>query len=131
MPIISQRVVDLFTQEKFTGWKTYPVTVFDKKREGPVAGEAFYGLAVYGRGGPQNLDVGVKKFLSKKDGSKTLLGMRGLYFHSEQWDRSDIFLVNDTWHLLVRRKVLDAMKRAKIIGWIEEELDDVGFGSVT
>jgi hypothetical protein len=50
MPIVSQRVVDLFTQEKFTGWRTYPVRVFDKKGA-PLVGESFFGLTVHGRGG--------------------------------------------------------------------------------
>lgn len=123
IPIVSQHVVDLFTQKGFTGWKTYPVEIFEKSGE-PIR-EQFFGLAIHGRGGPADLSQGVVKWTDEDEGVRVPLQLNGLYFDLSKWDKSDIFLLNGSIRTLASRQVIEAFTAAKFKGWYCTELSDV------
>ena len=80
--IISDRTVNLLEDNHITGWKTFPVEIYDKKGN-LISG--YQGFSVTGRGG------------STKDGK----------YKISQWDGSDIFMIgNGMHHVIERVKIL-------------------------
>ncbi len=107
---VHQRVVDLLSQHNFKGWDVYPVEVYGRKGE-PVPD--YYGFAITGRGG--EVDISRSQLITKPaptERGRPYQVYRGVYFHPEQWDGSDLFFVNG--HRVVRDTVVKAFKRAKI-----------------
>lgn len=107
---IHQRVVEVLSEHNFTGRATYPVDVYGRKGE-PIPD--YHGFAVTGRGGKR--DISRSKLITKPppvEGGQPYQVYLGLYFHPEQWDGSDIFLVDNS--CVVCETVVKAFKRAKI-----------------
>ena len=75
--LISKHLEEFFLENGFTGWKTYPVRVFN---EGELVESPFYrGLSITGRGGY------VVNEKTKRKRKRT--------YDTSQWDGSDFFLV--------------------------------------
>lgn len=107
---VHQRVVDVLTRDGFKGWSVYPVEVRDRKGE-PVPD--YYGFAINGRGG--EVDISRSQLITKPaptEQGRPYQVYRGMYFHPERWDGSDLFFVDG--HRVVRDAVVKAFKRAKI-----------------
>jgi len=110
--VISQRLVDVMTTERFTGWDTCEVDVYDRQRQRLTG---YYGLAITGRAGDQDLmrgDVVDKPPPAPRGRSYQVL--RGLYFQNDAWDGSDFSTVDRTAKLVASARVVDAFKRARI-----------------
>jgi hypothetical protein len=122
--VISKRVYDLLQSNKITGWKIYPVEVFDRKGQ-PLPG--YYGFSIIGkecrrdRTRSQRL---TKQIVPQGDPFEYY---KGLYFFDEDWDGSDIFLVQNNI-MVVTEKVLNLFKKNKVtnvefIPLVEVEMD--------
>lgn len=118
--IVRTTVVELLRTHEFTGWKTFPVEVYDRKGQNI---QGYVGLAIYGRCGP--IDNSQSEVISHKyrpGGSPVL---RGLYFDPSSWDRSDLFMTstNTAW-VFVRDSVKIALERAKVTNITYRELTE-------
>lgn len=76
--IISNRTVKLLEENHVTGWKTYPVEIYDKKGN-LISG--YQGFSVTGRGG----------------------SMKENKWRRSDWDGSDIFIIGNIGHYVTER----------------------------
>lgn len=86
---LSDRVIESFVANGFTGWATYPVELFGSDRQ-IIAG--YQGLAVTGRCGPID-DARSAPYIAPPPvpEGESSRWWRGLYFDEASWDGSDIF----------------------------------------
>lgn len=118
--IVRNTVVELFRAHEFTGWKTFPVEVYDRKGQNLPG---YVGLAVYGRCGPiDNAQSEVIPHKYRPSGSPVL---RGLYFDPSSWDGSDFFMTSTTTWVFVRDSVKVALERAKVTNIAYRKLTEV------
>ena len=94
--LISERLKALLEENGITGWKSYPVEIYDRKGE-LVTG--YHGFSITGRGGS----------VRYKDPEK----QEGGIYDSSQWDGSDFFRVKP-YYTLVTARVKALMKDNKI-----------------
>ena len=113
--LVSNRVIELLRENTITGWKNYPISLFDKK--GNVI-EGYSGFSVVGKGGKftQFWDYGYVV-----ESNKSYVKSRGIYDIS-QWDGSDIFLVHD--YIVITGRVMKLMKSIKVTAVEYERLSD-------
>ena len=110
--LVSNRVVDLFARNEFTGWSVYPVEIYGHKGERLLG---YHGLSVTGRAGP--LDSSLSEpwmFPAPTPQGKPHKGLKGLYFQPETWDGSDIFCPEGTAYKVVTERVKKAIEQNEI-----------------
>jgi hypothetical protein len=109
---ISQRLVDILFEHKFTGWGTFPVEVYDRK-----------GVSLAGYSG-----FSIKSYAGKQDFSRCTIIMKppvpgfslppvrfyiGTFFNETKWDGSDIFRIQHAV-MIVRKRVMQEFKKNRI-----------------
>ena len=109
--LISDKMLRVLEENKITGWETYPVKVYDKKGNEV---EGYHGFSITGRSGPVNYDNSeiIKKQLAPKGPPSKYY--KGLYFGYEEWDGSDFFITKGSFHIIVTKKVVQAVKKAQL-----------------
>jgi len=93
--LISDRVRDLLGKELITGWKPFPIILFDKQGE-EIKG--YNGFTVTGRSGSvcfsidrKDIPIGeMKKYV---------------FWNNQQWDGSDIFLIKPNYMVCTQRVI--------------------------
>ena len=119
---VSARVVSLLADNGVTGWVTYPVELYDR-RKNPIPD--YSGLAVLGP-------------IYRRDRSRSEIVMKpapvpggcghevykGLYFDESQWDGADMFRVANAG-IVVTEKIYRLFKRAKISNVLFTPLTEV------
>ena len=96
---VSGRLVRLLKENGITGWSTYPVQVYDRKG---VFLPDYHGFAVTGGMCAQDFDRSVP-FEKKMPSGRLSTYYRGLYFHENQWDGSDLFWLGVGTPVVVNR----------------------------
>jgi len=110
--LVSDRFVGVL--EGFSGWRAYPVEVYDKDGE-LVPG--YHGLAMTGRCGPIDDDLSPVMVLPPPvPQGKAMPHRIGIRFWPETWDGSDLFMPEGRGWVLVTQEVRDALTAAKITG---------------
>lgn len=124
-PIMSERVRGLLQEDGVTGWKPYPVRVFD------MAGKeipGYYGLGVTGRcGGRFGFDRRESALIYKASANgKPMPWFQSLHFAVSSWDGSDIFMDQEgsSW-ILVTDKVAKLFKRGKVSNCDLQDIESV------
>ena len=84
--IVSGRLTALFRERGLTGWRTFPVRLFD--RNDVRIKEDYCGLGITGRAGRLDTKRSVTEWFVRSDGTKSILSMKGLYFDVRKWDGS-------------------------------------------
>lgn len=104
--LISDRLKQLLFDNNITGWKSYPIRMYDK-RGNEVYG--YSGFSVTGRCG------GTLEYRTDKvcyaNGYRFF---EGLSFDIAQWDGSDIFMVNGNRSIIITKLVYKLFKAHKI-----------------
>ena len=104
--LISDRLKQLLCDNNITGWKSYPIRMYDK-RGNEVYG--YSGFSVTGRCG------GTLEYRTDKvcyaNGYRFF---EGLSFDIAQWDGSDIFMVNGNRSIIITKLVYKLFKAHKI-----------------
>ncbi len=124
--VMSQRLIDLFTEHRFTGWATYPVEVYNKK---DTRLPGYHGFAVTGRAGGQDCRRGsvINKPPIVSNGSPFQV-LRGFYFEEDIWDGSDFCVTSGSLPIIVTKRVVKVLTEAKIrnvefTNLLEREID--------
>jgi len=119
---ISRRVFDLLNQNKVTGWKTYPVKVFNWKQE---VLSSYFGFAIKSWAGAEDINRSqiITKLPPTPEG-KPYRVYKGIYFDEKLWDGSDIFRINGAI-IAVTNKVQQIFKRDKVTNIRFEPLSEV------
>jgi hypothetical protein len=108
--LLSNRVIDLFINQKFIGWKTFPVEVYGKNGE---TVEGYHGFSVTGRCGPPVWPKEKIVCPPLVPNGPTYEAFVGMSFDPASWDGSDIFCPNETcWHIITPR-VAELVKKTK------------------
>ncbi len=120
--LISDKMLRVLKENKITGWKTYPVKVYDKKGNEV---EDYHGFSITGRSGPINYDKSeiIEKQLAPEGPPSKYY--KGRYFGYEKWDGSDFFIPEGTFYIIVTKKVVQAFKKAKLTNIRFECLTDI------
>ena len=124
--IVSSRVVSLLHTSKLTGWKTYPVVVFDKQgRKRP----GYVGLAVIGRCG--RIKLAKSHVIVQKYPAGYFPHFIGHFFDTSSWDGSD-FCVDrpdsrgkSSMTRIVTEEVVALLQRNRISNVLCERLTEV------
>ena len=123
LKLLSNRVFDLFQENQFTGWATYPIDLYSKKNE-RITG--YQGFSVPGRCGK------IDESLSKREwrGPAVPGGARykvwvGVYFDLNTWDGSDIFVPASSGLVIVTERVKTAIEKAKLKNISFERLTEI------
>lgn len=111
--IISDRIRELFVSCNFTGWKTYPISLYGK---GGNLIDGYHGFAVTGRVG--EIDFSRSKIVSIPPivvGKPNIVKM-GIYFDESSWDGNDFFF---TMGISVTGRVVEALQKLtpKVKNW--------------
>ncbi len=109
--LLSGRVKDLLEEHGISGWKSYPVCLYDKFGK-PV--EGYSALGVTGRCGPADPAKALKRLRVYPSG---FIGYEyyGNYFDPESWDGSDIFVADGEGPgICVTERVKKLLKKKKI-----------------
>jgi len=119
--LLSDRMLDLFLTEGFTGWSTYDVKLFSKNHK-TIPG--YSGLVVKGRCGP--IDDSLSRKVAKKFPARISTVWKGLYFDPSTWDGSDFFMPegNNGWIIIVE-KVKRALEKFRFKNAVCISLDEV------
>jgi len=108
--LFSDKTLEIFEKNKITGWKTYPVEVHD--RDGNLL-PGYHGFSVIGK--ECRRDRSRSQIITKQavPGGEPFEVYKGLYFFEEDWDGSDIFLVQNNM-IVVTEKVRNLFKKNKV-----------------
>ncbi len=103
--LISDRFKSLLEGNGITGWKSYPIEVYDKKGN-PILG--YSGFSITGRGGEMEgaRSPKWKEICDSRQRPR---------YHPKQWDGSDIFRI-DPAYLVISKKLRDILIESKITG---------------
>lgn len=114
--LISDRFRSILNESGLTGWKSYPILLYDKKG-GRIDG--YNGFSITGRAGNMH----------KFDTPPIELGYSpksaGYYFKFDAWDGSDIFRVFPH-HIIITRKFAEILISHKVSGIDIDLLTDYG-----
>ena len=109
--LISDRVKAILETNGFTGWKSYPIRLYDKKGN-PISG--YSGFTVTGRGG--------RVFYAINKGWDYSVQLQPCW-NPAWWDGSDFFGFDNTLQIIVTERVRTVLKNNKV--------DAVDFKSLT
>ena len=100
--LISERLKSILEENQFTGWKSYPIELYDKKGN-PVSG--YSGFSVTGHGG--------RVYYPFNKGWDSV-GIDYLGWNPAGWDGSDFFGLDNTRQRLVTEKVMHVLKKNRV-----------------
>ncbi len=119
--LISDRLKKVLEDNNITGWKCYPIIIYDKK--GNLV-EGYNGFSVTGRSGEMLYDTpsGETDNFSTWQRSKGV----GRHFNINTWDGTDIFNPINTNMIIVTEKVINLLKEHHITACTYVKLPDYG-----
>lgn len=106
--VISDRMKLVLEENGFTGWKTYPVQLYDKKKN-LISG--YSGFTVTGKGG--------RVYYPLNEAWVPVLG-----WNPACWDGSDFFHFENTRHIIITERVMKVLKKHKIDAIDMKPLED-------
>ena len=112
LDLISSRIVTLFADHGFTGWKVYPAEI--RLRSGVVHRDHSL-LVVTGRCGPiDDSKAPIRRRRQTDKGGSTERVWVGLHFDPATWDGSDLFVPQGSGFVIVTKPVRDCLVEAKV-----------------
>lgn len=109
--IISGKFKQVLEENNLTGWKTYPITIFDRK-DTEIKG--YYGFSITGRCGPidcSKSQIVEKQLVPNAPFAKYLVGQ---YVGLDTWDGSDFFLSEGNFSTIVSNRASTVIKENKL-----------------
>lgn len=109
--LISDNLKEILEKHKLTGWKTYPVKIYDKNSK-EIKG--YHGFSITGRCGP--IDY-AKSEISKKQSvpnGPISKYYKGLNVGLSEWDNSDLFIPKGCFNTIMTEKTTDILRENKI-----------------
>lgn len=106
--VVSDKMINLLCDNNITGWKTFPIEVYDMK-ENYIGG--YNGLSIIGR--CNCLDL---RQLIKTGRESISFGpeYKGYPLDIETWDGNDIFALKNSLDIFVTQRLKKCMQKAKI-----------------
>ena len=120
--LISDRFKVILEESGITGWKSYPIALFDKKGN-PVNG--YNGFSITGRAGK------MQKYDQLPLECGYSVDADGYYFDINTWDGSDLFNTEGSWHIIASERFIKVLVDNKITACDYCRLTDYGDWSKT
>lgn len=115
--LISDRFKVILEESGITGWKSYPIALFDKKGN-PVNG--YNGFSITGRAGK------MQKYDQLPLECGYSVDADGYYFDINTWDGSDLFNTEGSWHIIASERFIKVLVDNKITACDYCRLTDYG-----
>lgn len=117
--LISDRLKLILEENRLTGWKTFPIILYDKKNN-QILG--YHGFSVIGRCGSTNFEK--SKIVEKQlvPSGPICKYYRGIFI--DRWDGTDFFSPEKKYHTFVTQKVAGLLKKNKITNLRLENSDE-------
>jgi hypothetical protein len=109
--LISKKMVNIMTENKFTGWKLFDIEIYDKENN-LVPG--YYGLSAIGRCGPQDYTKCKTIFKQYIENGPIVERYKEFHFDIDTWDGSDFFFPENYLGFTVTERVKIAFEKAKL-----------------
>lgn len=109
--LISDRFKSILEQNNLTGWKTFPIKLYDKKGD-EILG--YSGFSIIGRCGPisyENAEIIEKR---RVPNGPLVKRYKGENIDEDRWDGSDFFMPPETFQMFITKKAADILKKEKI-----------------
>lgn len=120
--LISDWMKTVLESNNLTGWKCFPITLFDKKGN-EIQG--YNGLSVKGRCGP--IDFSKSEVVYKRvvpEGPITKY-YKGKFIGLDEWDGSDFFLPKNNYGTIVTRRAAEVIKSNKLTNVCLKNLTEI------
>jgi hypothetical protein len=120
--LISDHLKEILQENNLTGWKIFPIILYDKKKQ-EIAG--YNGFSTVGRCGPinrQKSEIIEKRFVPT---GPIVKFYKGLYIGLDQWDGTDFFIPDQTYGTIITERAANVLQRNKITNVRLENLADV------
>jgi hypothetical protein len=107
--LISDRMKCLLEENHLTGWKTFPIKLYDKKNN-EISG--YYGFSITGQCAP--VDYGKSEIIEKRrvPTGPICKFYKGIFI--DKWDETDFFSPKNTYALFVTHRVAEILTKNKI-----------------
>ena len=119
--LISDRFKKILEANHLTGWKTFPIKLYDKKRN-EIFG--YQGFSITGRCGP--IDLSKSEIIGKRmvPTGPVFKVYKGCHIGLAQWDGTDFFIPEKTRAIIVTKRTADVLKKNKVTNMELENLAD-------
>lgn len=117
--LISERMKEILENNQLTGWKTFPIQLYDKKGNKITN---YHGFSVVGRSGPTNYKNSEIIELQMVTNGPLCKYYKGVSFDS--WDGSDFFTPEGSYQTFITKKAADILKNNKVTNMRLENLAD-------
>lgn len=107
--LISERMRKILAENYLTGWKAFPIKLYDKKGNEIIG---YHGFSVAGQSGPtsyKNSEIIEKKLVPSGPLCKYYKGLV-----IDKWDGTDFFTPDGTYETFITRRAADVLKKNKI-----------------
>jgi len=107
--LISDRMKTVLEENKLTGWKAFPIELYDKKGN-RISG--YHGFSITGQSSPttyDNCEIIEKRMVPNGPVCKFYKGVS-----IDKWDGSDFFTPEGTYETFITKKAADILKKNKI-----------------
>ena len=110
--IISDKLKTLLEENKLTGWKTFPIKLYDKKNN-EIFG--YQGFSVTGHCGP--IDYKKAEIIDKQmiPTGPVFKAYKGLCIGLDKWDDSDFFIPDNSLFFIITAKAANIFKNDKTL----------------
>ena len=120
--LISDRLKKILEENKLVGWKTFPIKVYDKKKN-EILG--YHGFSITGRCGPidyKKAEICERQSVPTRPFYKVY---KGLYVGLDKWDRSDFFIPDESIFFIVTNKAAEILQKNKVTNLVLKNLSNV------
>ena len=120
--LVSDRFLEVLKTNHFTGWKSYPVRLFEKNGT-EVFG--YNGFSVTGKAGKIDWEQSeVVQIPGPIDETITFPYYKGIPIDMSKWDGSDIFMAEGCWFYFLTEQVYKVLKKAKITNIVFDKVTE-------
>ena len=120
--LISDRMKTILEENQITGWKTFPIKLYDKKNN-EILG--YQGFSITGRCGESDHTKAEIMDRQRVPMGPIYKVYKGLYIGLDKWDRSDFFIPDESLRLIITKKAVSVLEKNKITNMRLENLSDV------
>ena len=120
--LISDRMKKILEENKLTGWKIYPIKLYDKKNNEILD---YHSFSVTGLSAP--MDYSKSEIIEKSsvtDGP-LIKYYKGMYIDISKWDGTDFFSPMNSNGLIITKKAAEALTKNKITNLKLTDIADV------
>lgn len=115
--LISERMRKILKENKLTGWKIFPIKLYDKKGNEITS---YHGFSATGHSGPTSYKESTVIEKRKVPNGPICKYYKGVFI--DDWDGTDFFTPDGTYQTFITKNAADVLKKNKITNMYLENL---------